>query len=560
MMERELVALRDGFLSSVHGRIADLERTLGTGPGPRTAATVRRQFHEIGLWAAVHGCAALAEAANRGSRGVTLARLAGLPLSADVVRAWRGLLAGLAAEATAAGAGAASGRWLLVTRRPERFAGRGGRGAFPPHCCDTVEGTDGALRALDAGVFLGVMLDLALPIPDLVDLVQRVRSRDAGGGMVPPILGLAEGQGLLDRYRLTQAGVAAILPASAAAQEVVRALKPMLAELEARCATVFVLGANPGLQAALDLDLSAGGVRAAFAADMPRLLDLWTARGPDLVVVDGSSDLTGALRQIQELRGDPLASRLPLLLATDRPDVETRRAALESGADDVLPLPWVAGELERRVGDVIDVRALAPTRRRGRNAATESRPRTAPAHHRAPAPQPAPAPVAPAPPAPEPRRAAPEPRPAARAAPMTPIAVPPAVKAVEPRSAPAHATRPVVAPAPVAAPPPTPEPASPPPAPEPVAPPAPEPVAPPAPEPVASAPARKPAGSSWASVSRMLDWAGPEATFPAAPAPATAIAPAGAPPPAQAPAPTASAEDEWLSLSRKLDEEARHSR
>ena len=87
---------------------------------------------------------------------------------------------------------------------------------------------------------------------------------------------------------------------------------------------------------------------------------------PDVILLDLSLPDSAGLATVRAMRA--AVPDAPIVVLTGQDEKALVVAALESGADDVLPLPWVPGELDRRIGDVIDVRALAPARRRSRPA------------------------------------------------------------------------------------------------------------------------------------------------------------------------------------------------
>jgi DNA-binding response OmpR family regulator len=366
-METELARLREAFVASARERFAlaagAADRLAAAPTDPEAMRTLRAQFHWLANWGAMYGFAAAATTGRRADEEVTLAILTGAVADSETVARWKGFAAAMAGELAAAEASrwvtAGRSRFLVYTRRPGRFAGRNGsRGPIDTPCCDVVEDLDAAARSLAEPSVAAVILDLAAPLGELVALVAAVRATGGAWRPIPPIVGLADGQGVLDRFRLTQAGVDAIVPASAPEAEITRAALRVVRETAVFRGTVFLLGTDRDVRERVENDLVAEGFRFRAFGDVQDLLRAWLETPPDLVLACTVKGAVGSLRTVRDLRDDSHSNRLPIVVVTDRVDPEDRKAFFEAGASDWLLFPYAPAELLSRVRDAVDQRAL----------------------------------------------------------------------------------------------------------------------------------------------------------------------------------------------------------
>jgi sigma-B regulation protein RsbU (phosphoserine phosphatase) len=108
---------------------------------------------------------------------------------------------------------------------------------------------------------------------------------------------------------------------------------------------------------------TAAELRQALAeAGYPAATHLLGTPGPDnlpgcrLVVVDGSQGGQAALELCRRFRAHCGEEFIPVLYLTDGPDLPSRLAALEAGADVCLPRPLAAGELPAQVRALLRIK------------------------------------------------------------------------------------------------------------------------------------------------------------------------------------------------------------
>jgi two-component system, OmpR family, alkaline phosphatase synthesis response regulator PhoP len=89
------------------------------------------------------------------------------------------------------------------------------------------------------------------------------------------------------------------------------------------------------------------------AADGTTGLRLAREHSPDLVVLDLTMPDIDGLQVCKTLRAEPRSARLPILVLSARASVADRIVGLETGADDYLVKPFVAGELAARVKAIL---------------------------------------------------------------------------------------------------------------------------------------------------------------------------------------------------------------
>lgn len=117
---------------------------------------------------------------------------------------------------------------------------------------------------------------------------------------------------------------------------------------------VLLLGDDARLASLLERALVAAGYAVEHIAERGTAVHRLEALGPDLLLLEGEADL---IRQMRALTDRPIV----LLSTTDA--VGARVSALDSGADDVLSIPFAMVELVARLRAVLRGRELAVARR-----------------------------------------------------------------------------------------------------------------------------------------------------------------------------------------------------
>ena len=114
---------------------------------------------------------------------------------------------------------------------------------------------------------------------------------------------------------------------------------------------VLVVEDDPSVRGLLRTLLAAEGYAVATAADGLAALEQAAAAPPALVLLDLQMPDLGGVRVLEELRGDPVLSQVPVIVVTGQMDaVPAVRALL--GDDNVFLKPFAVTELLARVADV----------------------------------------------------------------------------------------------------------------------------------------------------------------------------------------------------------------
>ena len=114
---------------------------------------------------------------------------------------------------------------------------------------------------------------------------------------------------------------------------------------------VLVVEDDPSVRGLLQTLLSAEGYEVVTASDGLAGLVKASAANPALVLLDLMMPDLGGVRVLEEMRGDPELSQIPVIVVTGKSDaVPGMREVL--GEDNVFLKPFGVGELLARVGTV----------------------------------------------------------------------------------------------------------------------------------------------------------------------------------------------------------------
>ncbi len=113
---------------------------------------------------------------------------------------------------------------------------------------------------------------------------------------------------------------------------------------------ILLVEDDPVVRGALAANLAGHGYDVEGAPDAAEALRLWSARRPDLVLLDlGLPDLDG-LEVIRRVRRDAMT---PVIVLSARGREGDKVAALEAGADDYVTKPFGIAEVRARVAAVL---------------------------------------------------------------------------------------------------------------------------------------------------------------------------------------------------------------
>jgi len=119
---------------------------------------------------------------------------------------------------------------------------------------------------------------------------------------------------------------------------------------------ILVAEADPfDLRLLCELCASAG-YEVITAADGGAVLDSVARDSPDLVLIEASLPVTSGLEVLRILKSDANLAEIPVLMVTAEEDTETRRKALDLGAEDYISKPFRVFEIQRRIRNALRLR------------------------------------------------------------------------------------------------------------------------------------------------------------------------------------------------------------
>ncbi|MBM4398435.1 MAG: response regulator, partial [Deltaproteobacteria bacterium] len=358
-MDKVLARVREAFSGEARDRLnqaaAALARLETDASDVEARRALRRHVHRIGVQAGALRLDRVAAAAREADDALAAALLLGrVPDRASVDR-----VAAAIRDAAAPAANGVDLSGLAVLVAPAGVRSRPSADRVDLSRCEVVASAAELEAVLARRPVPVVVLDSTAPLATLTAAAQAARAWRSASDSSPPVIAIGPDRGIVDRHVLTQAGVATSLPADAQPADVARAVVKLMRDREGSRGIAFHLGNDPDIRNALEKELAADDVRVWSFPDMNAMLRRWVERSPDLVVVSFTRGHGAALRAVTDLRADPEAGRLPIVVVTDRTDPDTRRAAIDAGADDWIAFPWTSAELFSRVVAPIDFRRLA---------------------------------------------------------------------------------------------------------------------------------------------------------------------------------------------------------
>jgi len=129
-------------------------------------------------------------------------------------------------------------------------------------------------------------------------------------------------------------------------------------------AKILLADDDPAVCQFVDVILRQAGYSVVRAADGVEAMERVRQSPPDLILLDVLMPRRDGLEVLRSLRQNPETSQIPVIMLTEKGQVEDRVKGLEWGADDYVPKPFVAQELLVRIRGLLKrsekVRALGP--------------------------------------------------------------------------------------------------------------------------------------------------------------------------------------------------------
>jgi sigma-B regulation protein RsbU (phosphoserine phosphatase) len=129
-------------------------------------------------------------------------------------------------------------------------------------------------------------------------------------------------------------------------------------------AKILLADDDPSVCRFVEVVLKQAGYLVVLARDGVETLERVRESAPDLVLLDVLMPRMDGLEVLGALRRNPDTSQIPVIMLTQKGEVEDRVKGLESGADDYVPKPFVPQELLVRIHGLLrrseKVRALGP--------------------------------------------------------------------------------------------------------------------------------------------------------------------------------------------------------
>ncbi|MEK6530106.1 MAG: response regulator, partial [candidate division NC10 bacterium] len=114
-------------------------------------------------------------------------------------------------------------------------------------------------------------------------------------------------------------------------------------------AKILLADDDPAVCQFVDVILRQAGYSVVRAADGVEAMERVRQSPPDLILLDVLMPRRDGLEVLRSLRQNPETSQIPVIMLTEKGQVEDRVKGLEWGADDYVPKPFVPQELLVRI-------------------------------------------------------------------------------------------------------------------------------------------------------------------------------------------------------------------
>ncbi len=124
-------------------------------------------------------------------------------------------------------------------------------------------------------------------------------------------------------------------------------------------ARILVVDDSEDVRLALATILEDAGYEITEASDGSQVPDLIAKHHPDLVLLDVAMPKVNGFDTLRMMKADEEMSDIPVLMVTAKGRPEDLSLARSLGARDFISKPWADGEVELRVGWVLESAARA---------------------------------------------------------------------------------------------------------------------------------------------------------------------------------------------------------
>ncbi|MCH8223704.1 MAG: response regulator [Chloroflexi bacterium] len=124
-------------------------------------------------------------------------------------------------------------------------------------------------------------------------------------------------------------------------------------------ARILVVDDSEDVRLALATILEDAGYEIIEASDGSQVPDMVAEHRPDLVLLDVAMPKVNGFETLRNMKADKATSDIPVLMVTAKGRPEDLSLARSLGARDFISKPWADGEVELRVGWVLESAARA---------------------------------------------------------------------------------------------------------------------------------------------------------------------------------------------------------
>ena len=130
-------------------------------------------------------------------------------------------------------------------------------------------------------------------------------------------------------------------------------------EIRETMARILLVDDSEDVRLALATILEDAGYEIFEAADGAEVPEMIDQHSPDLILLDVAMPRVDGFQALRNMKENPKHRDIPVLMVTAKGRPEDLRTARNLGARDFISKPWSDGEVELRVGWVLEATARA---------------------------------------------------------------------------------------------------------------------------------------------------------------------------------------------------------